>query len=267
MQNANLNPYQIKRMVTEECEDVENILNISPPELVSSSVEKYPLKKKLHELRLSSQPMRLLAQSVALPMPTADDAMEDTSPETMFSIIHAVEKKTTTDVAPNQIFNSLFPDLRQPEIVVCPASPGPLEDIIVPLSHAGEMTDEVLTADAADCKLNHTLLRNICVTENIRPINRTPKEEKQIPMILDQEIAPWNESSVQKLAVIVGGNPIHLLDISNVSELDKDEMYEIPEQVDFIVDANTTPFETKIQLRGSKLPPWFPGFVYYFRVL
>lgn len=268
MPKANRNPYNIKRLVTEESKDVENILNMLPPELVSSSVEKYPIKKKLQELRLSPKPMNILARSVAAPIPTADNIVEDSPPEAIFSIIHAVEKGATTDLNPNQIFNSIFPTVKQAEIPLCSVSPGPLEDIVVPLGHAEHMTEEVLTSDlndaAVDCQLTQTLPRNdICVSQNITPTERTPRGEQKIPMVLDREIPPWENATIQKMSVLVGDNPIYLLDTSDFVEKKK-KVFNLPEQIDFFVDANTTPFETKVQLRGSKLPPWFPGSVLFF---
>lgn len=89
-----------------------------PPDLVSPSVERYPVKKKLQSLRLNAEPMSLLAQSVIHPVPTADEVEAEAPPEVVAEVIDAVEKGATPDSAPNQIFNSLFPEVQEPRIGV-----------------------------------------------------------------------------------------------------------------------------------------------------
>lgn len=57
-----MNPDHINRLIIEEIEDVDNTLKMVPPDIVSTSVQRMPLQKKLHSLRLNSESLGLLQQ-------------------------------------------------------------------------------------------------------------------------------------------------------------------------------------------------------------
>ncbi|RZC34903.1 uncharacterized protein BDFB_005477 [Asbolus verrucosus] len=264
----NINPAHVNRLVKEEAEDVENTLRMVPPDLVSTSVDKYPLKKKLQNLRLNSESIALLEQSVIYPAPTADEIETEAPPEVMASVIHAVEKGATPDSAPNQIFNSLFPDVQDRRIDVSSVAPGPLQDMVVPTTAAQQMTDEVLTEEMERSVLEIQNTQelpadDICTQNNITAPMHTSTAEHKIPMLLDEEIPPWENANVQKISMLVGGDPIEILDATDVSilETSKDLSMELSKGIDYFIDANTVPYETRVQIRGSKLPEWFPGYM------
>jgi hypothetical protein len=82
-------------------------------------------------------------------------------------------------------------------------------------------------------------------------------------MLLESEIPPWEEATIQKLAALVGGDPIENLDASDVTGLESPEdiNHELSKGIDYFIDADVVPFQTKVQIRGSKLPKWFPGYM------
>ncbi|XP_044272013.1 uncharacterized protein LOC123015959 [Tribolium madens] len=266
----NLNPHHVNRLVKEETEDVENTLKMVPPNLVSSSVDKFPLKKKLQRLRLNAEPMSLLTQSVIHPAPTADEVDAEAPPEVMATVIDAVEKGATPDSAPNQIFNSLFPEVHEPRIRVSSVAPGPLEDVVVPVDPAVRVVDEALTSEMEDFITSEVQNKqqlpkdDLCTENNISATERAPKGENKTPeMFLEGEAAPWEDFTVRKISNLVGGDPIDLLDTSDLSALESpaDVSQELSNGIDYFLDADVVPYETKIQIRGSKIPAWFPGYV------
>lgn len=111
-----MNPHHINRLIKEETEDVETTLKMVPPDLATTSLEKFPLKKKLQNLRLNAEPVSILTESVIHPAPTADEVDAEAPPEILASVMDAVEKGATPATAPNQIFNSLFPEVEEPRI-------------------------------------------------------------------------------------------------------------------------------------------------------
>lgn len=52
------------------------------------------------------------------PIPTADEVEGEAAPEAMASIINAMEKGASPQAAPNQIFNTLFPDVKEERLDV-----------------------------------------------------------------------------------------------------------------------------------------------------
>jgi hypothetical protein len=264
---ANINRHHVNRLVREETEDVENTLKMVPPDLVSPSVERYPVKKKLQSLRLNAEPMSLLAQSVIHPVPTADEVEAEAPPEVVAEVIDAVEKGATPDSAPNQIFNSLFPEVQEPRIGVSAVAPGPLEDMVVPTAHAPKLVEEILTDEMEELLKIEVQNKqelpkdDIATDNNITAAERSPRGENKTPMLLESEIPPWEEATIQKLAALVGGDPIENLDASDVTGLESPEdiNHELSKGIDYFIDADVVPFQTKVQIRGSKLPKWFPG--------
>lgn len=177
----NLNPHHVTRLVKEETEDVENTLKMVPPNLVSKSIDKFPLKKKLQRLRLNAEPVSLLTQSVIHPAPTADEVDAEAPPEVMATVIEAVEKGATPESSPNQIFNSLFPDVHEPRMRVSAVAPGPLEDIVVPTDRAPRLIDEALSADMEEFLVSDVQNKqvcpkdDVCAESNIAAPERSPK--------------------------------------------------------------------------------------------
>ncbi|EFA10360.1 uncharacterized protein LOC662593 [Tribolium castaneum] len=266
----NLNPHHINRLVKEETEDVENTLKMVPPSLVSSSIDKFPLKKKLQKLRLNAEPVSLLTQSVIHPAPTADEVDAEAPPELMATVMDAVEKGATPDSAPNQIFNSLFPEVHEARIRVSSVAPGPLEDVVVPTDPAVRVVDEALSSEmeefiASEIQNKQELpTDDLCSENNISATERAAKGENKAPeMFLEGEPAPWEDFTVRKISTLVGGDPIDLLDTSDLSALETsaDISKELANGIDYFLDADVVPYDTKIQIRGSKIPAWFPGYV------
>ncbi|KAJ8977018.1 hypothetical protein NQ317_018743 [Molorchus minor] len=66
------------------------------------------MKQRLQKLRLNSESVALLEQSIIQPTPTADEAQTDPSPEAMAKMMHTVEKGVPPQSTPDQVFHSLF---------------------------------------------------------------------------------------------------------------------------------------------------------------
>ncbi|XP_060527603.1 uncharacterized protein LOC132702821 isoform X2 [Cylas formicarius] len=144
---VDLDPVELERLVEEETEDVDNTLKMAPPELPLSP-EKYGIKKRLRKLRMNSESMALLEQSVVNPMPTADGALSETPPEAIATILHAIESGVAPQCTPDQVFNSLF-ETKLPEraITLSSVGPGPLQDVVVPHELDMNVHKEAMTAD------------------------------------------------------------------------------------------------------------------------
>lgn len=78
---------------------------------------------------------------------------------------------------------------------------------------------------------------------------------------MEGETAPWEDNTIRKISELVGGNPIDLLETSDLSVLESpaDISQELSKGIDYFIDADVVPYQTKVQIRGSKIPAWFPG--------
>ncbi|KAJ3643683.1 hypothetical protein Zmor_026380 [Zophobas morio] len=265
----NMNPHHINRLIKEETEDVETTLKMVPPDLATTSLEKFPLKKKLQNLRLNAEPVSILTESVIHPAPTADEVDAEAPPEILASVMDAVEKGATPATAPNQIFNSLFPEVEEPRINISSVAPGPLEDIVVPTAQPVKLVEEVLTQEmeeflVLEIQSKKELPRDdICADKNIIPAAYSPEEIPPVPLVLEGELPPWEDATVVKLSSLVGADPMDMLEASDISILESPEdlNQELSKGIDYFIDADVAPYETKIQIRGSKPPKWFPGYM------
>ncbi|KAG5890568.1 hypothetical protein JTB14_012696 [Gonioctena quinquepunctata] len=121
-----IDPVHISQLVEDEKEDVESTLRMIQPDMVLSPGN-YMTKQRLQQLRINSESIALLEQSIIQPPPCADEAQTDLVPEAMATVMYSVEKGATPEADPGRLFHSLFSDPSAEQIVeLSSVSPGPL---------------------------------------------------------------------------------------------------------------------------------------------
>ncbi|CAH2008343.1 unnamed protein product [Acanthoscelides obtectus] len=77
---------------------------------------------------------------------------------------------------------------------------------------------------------------------------------------ISDENSPWANAELERLVNLVGAEPVEVLDPFNTEELDIDDLIkEMGNGVDLFLDANPVQYMSRVQLRGSQLPSYFPG--------
>nr|CAH7725451.1 unnamed protein product [Callosobruchus chinensis] len=265
-----MTPEEVAQMVAEEKEDVENTLKMVPPELVLIP-GKYEMKRRLHNLRLHSESMALLEQSIINPQPTADEAQEESTPEIMSTIMHTIETGVSPQSAPDQVFNSLFQENANEQFIkLSSVSPGPMQDVVVP----GEMPKDIhKEALSGVMGLLAERIANIASPEQgpqfdlfdktVDAASKAPEKGKTTPRSfqpITDETSPWANANLEPLVNLVGAEPVDVLDPLNSEEVDIDDLIkEMGNGVELFLDANPVQYMSRVQLRGSRLPSYFPG--------
>ncbi|KAF7264125.1 hypothetical protein GWI33_000606 [Rhynchophorus ferrugineus] len=268
-----IDPAEVARLVQEENEDVENTLKIAPPDLVLTE-EKYGIKKRLQQLRLNSESMALIEEAVISPTVNADEALGETTPEAIVQIMHTVESGVAPECAPDQVFHTLFEDKpTEQSVVLSSIGPGPLQDVVVPQQLILDLQKEPLSTDLN--KLTD-IYKNVTDAEDWPHVDvfaSVMEEEQKHPNkgvqsrpfkpIADEEV-PWGEEDLEPLVNIVGAEPVSVLDPFNVSELQESGNFEkeLTHGIEYFIDADPVQYMSRVQLRGSHPPPWFPGYIY-----
>ncbi|KAJ8964862.1 hypothetical protein NQ314_004581 [Rhamnusium bicolor] len=180
-ESADMTVAEIAKLVDEEKEDVENTLKMLPPDL-ELSTGKIEMKKRLQNLRLNSESMALLEQSIIHPVPDADEAQAEPSPETMAAMMHTVEKGKNKE-------------------------------------------------------------------KSFQPIT----DEKSL----------WINANLERLVNIVGAEPVEVLDPANVADLETSGNLEqeMATGMEYYVDVDPVQYMSRIQLRGTQEPSYFPGYL------
>lgn len=274
--NIGIDPIQVSQLVEEEKEDVQNTLRISPPDLIHSSPEKYSLKKRLQALRLNSENMAFLEQSVIYPPVTGDEAQAETTPEVMAALMNSAEKGVMPNAPPVQVFNTLFTDAKDETLInISSVSPGPLGDVVIPLNVPAVIHEEVLSKEMEQASiLVHTDVsrppENSFSEQNgnqqIGATKATSKKprKKKVTLITD-EPPPWGAEELHCLVEHVGATPNDNLEASNIGDLSvagklEDEL--VKHGIEYILAGDPIQYYSRVQLRGSQSPSWFSGYMY-----
>ncbi|VEN58704.1 unnamed protein product [Callosobruchus maculatus] len=267
-----MSPEEVAQMVAEEKEDVENTLKMVPPELVLIP-GKYEMKRRLHNLRLHSESMALLEQSIINPQPTADEAQAEPTPEIMATMMHTVETGVSPQSAPDQVFNTLFQENANEQFIkLSSVSPGPMQDVVVP----GEMPKDIhKEALSGEMGLLAERIANIASPEqgpqfdlfdkNSDDASKSPEKGKTTPRSfqpITDETSPWANANLEPLVNLVGAEPVDVLDPYNTEDVEVDALIkEMGNGVELFLDANPVQYMSRVQLRGSQLPSYFPGYM------
>ncbi|XP_030749857.1 uncharacterized protein LOC115877717 [Sitophilus oryzae] len=268
-----VDPYEVARLVEEESEDVENTLKIAPPDLMLTE-EKYAMKKRLQQLRLNSETMALIEESVINPVATADEALVETAPEALVQIMYTVESGVTPECAPDQMFHTLFEEKpTEQSVVLSSVSPGPLQDVLIPQQFVLDLHKEPLSGELN--KLTD-IYKNVTDADDWPHVDvfhtamddeaKHPKKDipsRSFKPIADEDV-PWGDEDLEPLVNIVGAEPETVLEPSNAKELEESGNLEteLSHGIEYFVEADPIQYMSRVQLRGSHAPPWFPGYIY-----
>ncbi|XP_050300647.1 uncharacterized protein LOC126739149 [Anthonomus grandis grandis] len=268
-----IDPNELARLVEEEIEDVENTLKMVPPDL-SLQEDRVSVKKRLQKLRLNTESMILIEESVVNPPATADEPIAESPPETLANIMHTVESGVTPACPPDQVFHTLFEEkLTEQSVILSSVGPGPLQDVMVPQVLTKEIHKESMTPDLTDLT---NIYKNVTDAKDWPPVDifatvmdaeaKSPKKEiKSRPFkpIADEEM-PWGNEDIEPLVNIVGAEPVAVLGPANISDLEKSGNVEteLAHGIEYFVDADPVQYMSRVQLRGTNPPPWFPGYIF-----
>ncbi|XP_066246852.1 uncharacterized protein [Euwallacea similis] len=267
-----IDSHELAKMVKEETQDVENILKIAPLDLPLRE-DRYALKKRVQRLRLNTESVMLLEESIVNHTPTADEAMIETPPEALVRIMHTVESGVTPECPPDQIFHTLFEETTtEHSVVLSSIAPGPLQDVLVPQQLAKEIHKESVTPG---------LINLINIYKNVSNAKDWPtvdifdfvmddtarKPSKKQPTIpfksLQSEEMPWADEDLKPMVNIVGAEPAVVLEPAYVPDLESSGNLEnaMSHGIEYFVEANPVQYLSRVQLRGTQPPSWFPGYI------
>ncbi|XP_072384006.1 uncharacterized protein [Diabrotica undecimpunctata] len=265
-----LTPEEVSRLVEEETEDVENTLKMIPPDLVLSP-GRYEIKQRLQQLRINSESVALLEQSIIQPEVTADEAQYEPSPEAMANVMHTVETGITPEATPDQVFNSLFQEPpNENYIKLSSVTPGPLQDVVVPTEIPQEIHKEAVTDEMSKLteKLNNMQPQDVPYVDIFTRVmggDKTPEKGKNKPRTFEtitDEKSLWVNANLEHLVNVVGAEPMDVLDPFDLDDLERSEnlIQEMANGMDYFVETNPVQYINRVQLRGSQQPSYFPGY-------
>ncbi|XP_018579108.1 proteoglycan 4-like isoform X2 [Anoplophora glabripennis] len=263
---------EIAKLVEEENEDVDNTLKMLPPDLALSP-GRYEMKRRLQHLQLNSESVALLEQSIIHPQPRADEAQTEPTPEVMAAMMHTVEKGVPPLSTPDQVFNTLFMETSNERYIkLSPVTEGPLQDVVVPTEVPLDVHKEVITDDME--KLTEKLqniptaaeLPELDIFEQVMAQGNqiTAKGGKNIAFQpITDEKSLWVNANLEHLVYVVGAVPVEVLDPANVDALEATGQLEAQMEtgVEYYVDADPVQYMSRVQLRGTQLPSYFPGYL------
>lgn len=118
----------------------------------------------------------------------------------------------------------------------------------------------------------HELTEHFNKTEEERPQENAftetkpeviiPKRRLVIFKPVDMETAPWGEEDLEPAMNLVGAEPVSILGATNVQQLEKDGQNiasELSAGIEYFLDTDPVQYVSRVQLRGSVPPDWFPG--------
>ncbi|XP_074039680.1 uncharacterized protein [Leptinotarsa decemlineata] len=269
-----MKPADVAQLVREEKEDVENTLKMIPPDL-NLSPGKFEVKQRLQQLRLNSESMALLEESIMQPEVTADEAQSEPTPETMANMMHTVENGISPRAAPDQVFHSLFSEpANEQYIKMSSVSPGPLQDVVIPTEDVPTAVHHESVSENMD-KLADKFSRIAepqqvpyvdIFTRVMDEMKKSPEKGKNKPRSfqpISDEKSLWVNAKLEHLVNVIGAEPADVLGALDIEELSKsgDLEQEMINGVEFYVDTDPVQYINRIQLRGTQLPSYFPGYM------
>ncbi|XP_049823209.1 uncharacterized protein LOC109600066 isoform X1 [Aethina tumida] len=266
-------PDDIMRLVEKENQDIETFARVTNV-YVPMNPSNFSPKQKLQRLRLNSEAIALLYKMVTSPNASADDPVIEAPPETMIYLMNAMERKIEPTVDPTVQFNSLFTVNNLGELInMSPMAPGYFQDLVVPLNEPKQLQHELITEEirivtgklAKSNRLFPEEAPKDSLFKEVQP-NIEPNYEKikSEPGLAEGSELPWGEEDLALVANIVGGVPAQLIEPLNVKDLeaDEDKINEMQKGIDYYLEMETPVYSSKVQMRGTNPPSWFPGYIY-----
>ncbi|CAH1117416.1 unnamed protein product [Phaedon cochleariae] len=271
---AGLDPAMVAQLVEQEKEDVENTLKMIPPDL-DLTPGRHELKSRLQQMRLNSESMALLEQSIIQPEPTADEAQTDPSPEAMATVMHTVETGVTPQADPDEVFHSLFAETTNEHFIkLSSVTPGPLQDVVVPTEEVpkdvhteivsaemGQLADRLEGISEAEY-IPHTDIFAQVMEDAKKSPSKGKNKPKAFPMIVNER-SLWVNANLEHLVNVIGAEPADVLDPYDLDALDRSGELEkeMAHGMEYIVDSDPVQYASRVQLRGTQLPSYFPGYL------
>ncbi|KAK4875314.1 hypothetical protein RN001_011736 [Aquatica leii] len=272
-------PVEVSQLIEEEAREVDRINRIPPPEVKGSPSNIYPIKKKLQQMQLNPESVRMLEKSVDLPPVSPDEPREELAPEIMAAIMHTEERGLNMETAPSNVCNYLFPNVQDDLVInVKPVAPKPMQQVVVPEQIPSELLIEGVPAEIESIAQDAKTCCCRQPTDNIYSSSilkeRPPKvynmAERGQPgrkgyPILSEEQPPWSSKDLQPIMDLVGAGPTSPI---RVVEPSSDDPNTTPifyhNESENVLEYHLIPqpprFISNVQLRGSQKPSWFPGY-------
>lgn len=260
---------RVELLVREETEDVSNILKNVAPELVNQDPRLFSLKKRHQQLSLSPENAGLLEKSFTSSPITADLPTVEASPELVATVMDVSNKSGLSTIPTERIFNSLFGAEREssPYVILSSASPGPLEDVVIPTFVDENIHQQILSRQMEQVSALVQLTDNKPSEDSFlkaQPSKPRRKGRRKRPYKpLSAEDPPWSNEALLVSIEAVGARPSYslhppdILDTVSMGRLKK----ETAKGVEYILDCEPHQYLSRVQLRGSQPPPWFPGYM------
>ncbi|KAK9889539.1 hypothetical protein WA026_006894 [Henosepilachna vigintioctopunctata] len=259
----------VKQLVEEEKEDVENILFCKPPELINQLPALYPLHKRLNTLKLSPENILMIERSVINPQITADDALPEHTPELMSRLMETSAHMHLPSIPPQRIFNSLFHIGPNDDslLIVSSITPGPLGDVVVPTEIPEMVHEQMLSIEMEETSIivqNSSVKPpqdNFVESKPSNPRTRARRRRRYTP--LTHESPPWDNVEMQLVIEAVGALPKSNIMPSDVEEKRRSGRLgkALVKGIEYVLEADPLQYCSSVQLRGSQPPPWFPGYM------
>ncbi|XP_074039681.1 uncharacterized protein [Leptinotarsa decemlineata] len=269
---AAMNPALVAQLIEEEKEDVDNTLKMIQPDMVLSPGN-YEKKQKLQQLRINPESIALLEESIVYPQPCADEAQAELRPEAMATVMYSVEKGASPDVNPEQLFNSLFKEPSDEQIVqLSSVTPGPLRDVVVPTEkvpqaiHGSIISEDMVKLANRYEDVSENVPYVDIFTKVMEEMKKSPEKGKNKPRSfrpIEDEKSLWVNANMEHLVNVVGAEPVDVLNAADVDELNNSGVLEkeMAEGVDYFLETDPLQYSNRVQLRGSQHPSYFPGYI------
>ncbi|CAH0555421.1 unnamed protein product [Brassicogethes aeneus] len=268
---ACINPDQVMKLVEKERTEVETFSTMASA-YVPFNPSNFSPKQKLQQIRMNSETMAMLYKTILNPSPSADEAQYEPTPEMMVSIMQAIERKVEPTVDPTRQFNALFTSNKFDELVkMSPVAEGYFQDIVVPLSEAQHLHEELITRELRIA--TYKMEKAFRGKEDERPRNNlfaevkpeVPLKEEKIKTTFEmQGDSPWGEEDLMPATNVIGAGPGPLVEAEDVKAMEGDgpKVIAMTKGIEYFVETETPLYESKVQLRGTNPPLYFPGYVY-----
>ncbi|XP_044755855.1 uncharacterized protein LOC123314570 [Coccinella septempunctata] len=260
---------KVELLVEEETQDVTNILKNSPPELVNQSSELFPLRKRIQKLKLSPENAGMLEECITTSPITADLSPPEPSPELIATILDTSERANMSKIPTAQIFNSLFAlegSKGGPAMTLSPATPGPLRNVVIPTCIDENVQEDMLSENMEEVSTLVHLTDNKPTEDafaRLKPSNPRKRGRRRRPYKpLSDEDPPWSEEALLISIEAVAARPSFSMHASNIPQaVSRGKLFkETFKGIEYILDCQPLQYCSRVQLRGSQPPPWFPGY-------
>ncbi|CAH0555419.1 unnamed protein product [Brassicogethes aeneus] len=258
-----IKPEDVQVLVEKENEDIELFSGIARS-YIPFNPGNFSPKKKLHKISMNSEAMALLYESVfkSTEFPSADSAQIEPTPELMASIMHLIENKIDPLLETNVHFNTLFTGEKggsgDDSLQLSPLADGYYQDVIIPLQEPKTAKYEMLTRD------------NRIITARLKKLGGGDLKDDLFKSL------NWDEYNMDKLnkslaktegedsfytSNNIGAEPITILDAIDINESTTLKQ-DLQNGIQYFIETTTPKYYSRIQLRGSEPPQFFPGYIY-----